>query len=47
MQGLTAAIDEGIYPEMLSKRIRPTQPLWTTALLLPQQCKQGNSRPAF
>ncbi len=44
MHGLTTAINERIYPEMLPKRIRPTQASWTTALLLPQRCKQGSRR---
>jgi hypothetical protein len=41
MHGLTAAIDEGIYTEILAKRVPPAQPWWTRALLLPQQCKKG------
>jgi hypothetical protein len=46
MHGLAAAIDERIYPEMLSKRIGPTQPGWTPPLLLPQERKQGYVRAA-
>ena len=46
MHGLAAAIDERIYPEMLSKRIGPTQPGWTPPLLLLQERKQGYVRAA-
>ena len=35
VHNLTMAIAERIYPEILSQRIPPTQPLGTRALLLP------------
>ncbi len=46
MHGLAAAIDERIYPVMLSKRIGPTQTGWTPPLLLLQERKQGYVRAA-
>src|SRR5450759_220183 len=47
MHGLTACIDKGIFSKRLSQRISPVQPLWTRALLLPQQYKQGSRCHAF
>jgi hypothetical protein len=45
MHEFTTAIAQRIYPEILSERISPTQPLGATALLLSQQCEQGGRIP--